>query len=101
MAQRSAIDYPSPEADQLALARGWERFQRRDASFKALEAVGKYAEVDLEFGDGRFAPKPRGWTTGPDDFELQIGNTLVYSVPLWENGEHFRQLKRQCLPYYD
>jgi len=40
--------------------------------------VGKYAEVEIEFSDGEFVPKARGWTTGPDDFELQIGNTLVY-----------------------
>jgi len=89
------------EADQLTLARRWERFQRQDASFRVLEGVGKYTEVDLEFGDGWFAPKPRGWTTGPDDFELQIGNTLVYSVPLLENGEYLQQLKGQWLPYYD
>ncbi|MGQ0551242.1 MAG: hypothetical protein ACT4PY_16405 [Armatimonadota bacterium] len=60
-----------------------------------------YGEVDLEFGEGQFAPKPRGWTTGPDDFEPQIGNTLVYSVPLLENGEYLQQLKGQWLPYYD
>lgn len=34
------------------------------ASFRVLEAAGKYAEVDLEFSDGDFVPKSRGWTTG-------------------------------------
>jgi hypothetical protein len=63
--------------------------------------VGKYAEVDLEFSDGDFVPKSRGWTTGPDDFELQIGNALVYSVPLLEKGEYFQQLKERWLPYYN
>lgn len=94
-------DPGTTEVHQLALARRWERFQQQDASFKALEGVGKYTEVDLEFGDGRFAPKPRGWTSGPDDFELQIGNTLVYSVPLLENGEYLQQLKGRWLPYYN
>ncbi len=89
------------DAEQLALAARWEQFQQQDANLKALLTVGKYAMVDLEFSTGRFAPKARGWTTGPDNFELEIGNTLVYSVPLLERDGYFQQLKQQWLPYYD
>jgi hypothetical protein len=37
----------------------------------------------------------------PDDFEVGIGNILVYSVPLWQRGDYLARLKRQWLPYYD
>ena len=50
-----------------------------------LRRVGRYSHVDLDFVDGCFVPKTRGWTSGPDEFELEIGNTLVYSVLLWES----------------
>ncbi len=88
------------EAEQLALVARWEQFQQRDATLEALVTVGKYAMVDLEFSTGRFAPKPRGHTTGPDPFELEIGNTLVYSVPFVERDAYFQHLKQQWLPYY-
>jgi hypothetical protein len=57
--------------------------------------------VDLDFVDGCFVPKTRGWTSGPDEFELEIGNSLVYSVLLWERGDRFERLKARWLPYYD
>jgi hypothetical protein len=57
--------------------------------------------VDLNLGDGCFVPKPRDWTSGPDEFELEIGNSLVYSVPLGERDDCFSRLKAKWLPYYD
>ena len=41
-----------------------------------------------------------GWTSGPDDFELEVGNLLAYSSPLWVTGGTFSQLQAQWLPYY-
>ena len=69
--------------------------------FQKLAAVGKYAHIDLEFSDGHFAPTARGWTSGPDEFELVIGNYLVYSVPLHQKSDYFDELKAKWLPYYD
>jgi hypothetical protein len=31
---------------------------------------------------------------------LEIGNTLVYTVPLWQRSDYFDSLKAQWLPYY-
>jgi len=83
------------------LERRWSDFYGNSAVFDKLRGVGKYSHVDLDFVDGCFVPKPRGWTSGPDEFELEIGNTLVYSVPLWERGDYFERLKARWLPYYD
>jgi hypothetical protein len=69
--------------------------------FHQLLQVGKYSHVDLDFADGDFEPRPRDWTFGPDEFELAIGNTLVYTVPLWERGDYLQQIRNRWLPYYD
>jgi hypothetical protein len=78
----------------------WNSFYQTEPVFKRLHAVGKYSHVDLDFIDGQFTLHPRDWTSGPDEFELEIGNTLVYSVPL-KQGEYFHQLRHQWLPYYN
>ncbi len=88
------------ETEKTALWKRWEHFEQHHASFQDLRKVGKYAELNLEVSDGHFAPKPRGWTSGPDNFELEIGNTLVYSVPLLERDEYLQKLQKQWLPYY-
>jgi len=84
-----------------ALEQRWKNFYATAGVFRALQQVGKYSHVDLDFTDGHFEPRPRGWTSGPDAFELEIGNTLVYTVPLWARNDTFEQLKARWLPYYD
>ena len=58
----------------------WIKFYETTKVFKLLQGVGKYSHVDLDFIDGDFEPQPRSWTSGPDEFELEIGNSLVYTV---------------------
>ena len=79
----------------------WRAFYETEAVFQGLHEVGKYTHVDLDFTDGVFKPHQREWTSGPDEFELEIGNTLMYSVPLWEGSDYLDRLKAQWLPYYD
>ena len=68
--------------------------------FAELERAGKYAEVHLDILTGEYAPSHREWTGGPDDFELQIGNHLVYSHTLWQGEDYLGELKARWLPYY-
>ncbi len=84
-----------------ALEQQWENFYTTAETFNMLWQVGKYSHVDLDFIDGQFVPQPRDWTSGPDAFELEIGNTFVYTVPLWQRGDYFERLKAQWLPYYN
>lgn len=86
---------------KTALEQQWSSFYETEDVFKKLRKVGKYSHVDLGFSDGEFTPKPRGWTSEPDEFELEIGNTLVYSVPLWKRGDFLKRLKDKWLPYYN
>jgi len=78
----------------------WESVYRNDLIFKNFQDVGSYSHVDLKFVNGIFVPGHHDWTSDPDEFELSIGNLLSYSIPLFEQGDYFRQLKKQWLPYY-
>lgn len=86
---------------QTDIEKAWDEFYTTAPVFQQLAAVGKYAHVDLEFSDGYFTPASRGWTDGPDEFELVIGNYLVYSVPLHQKGNYFNELRAKWLPYYN
>ena len=89
---------PDAETDLQAV---WDSFYATDPVFQALAAVGKYAHVDLDFSDGRFAPTAHYWVGGPDEFELVVGNYVAYSVPLYEKNDSFAELQAKWLPYYD
>ena len=90
-----------PATRREALEQRWQRAYETEEVYRDLERVGKFAHVDLDIGDGCFAPRPRGWTSGPDAFELEIGNALVYTVPLWTRGPYLASLQARWLPYYD
>jgi hypothetical protein len=83
-----------------ALEHAWDGFERDDAAVAAVAKVGAYSQAELDFHDGRFAPTPRGPTSGPDNFELEIGNVVAYSYPLLEQDDHYQRLREQWLPYY-
>jgi predicted nucleotidyltransferase len=83
------------------LEKRWNEFYESEKIFDEINQVGKYSFVDLDFTDGCFEPKSPGWTTGPDNFELEIGNTFVYVIPLLERTDYFQRCKARYLPYYD
>lgn len=79
----------------------WAKFEEAEITIKNLKMVGKYSVVHLDFLDGVFAPQERDEASGPDGFELGIGNLLAYSVPLWQSSDYLTSLKKQWLPYYN
>lgn len=78
----------------------WAAFDEASPAIGALKKAGRYSVVHFDFIDGVFAPEERDEAAGPDSFELELGNFLVYSVPLWQAGDYFSQIQRQWLPYY-
>ena len=70
------------EECRSALEEQWNDFYKSEGVFKTLHQVGAFSHVDLEFINGEFTIPYHGWTSGPDTFELEIGNYLVYTVPL-------------------
>ncbi len=92
----------STTAEREALATTWQAYQAVTPALAELQQVGRFSHVDLSFIDGQFDPAnhPHSWTSGPDAFELEVGNYLAYSVPLWEGDATYTQLKTTWLPYY-
>lgn len=89
------------DAAIAALQHEWDAHYQGDLVFSQLRTVGAYSNVDLDITTGNFKPHERDWTSGPDEFELEVGNTLVYCVPLWERHNRLEELRRQWLPYYN
>jgi hypothetical protein len=75
----------------------WEN--QRNKIWK-LDHLGPYSIIDLHPHDGHFLPGYHGFTSGPDDFELEIGNTLVYSRPILTCTHRLQELQKHWLPYY-
>jgi predicted nucleotidyltransferase len=69
--------------------------------FEALTALGPFVEIDFHALSGEFEPGPRSWTTGPDAFELDLGNEVAYSRLLWERNGRLSRLRSDWLPFYD
>jgi predicted nucleotidyltransferase len=83
------------------LEAGWYELEKSSEAIRNLYMAGKYSVVHPDFISGDFTPGEQDEAAGPDDFELQIGNFLAYSVPLWQGGDYFSQIKEKWLPYYD
>ena len=96
-----ALAKPDESRSQIsALEAGWQEFEKSNQAVNALYKVGKYSVVHPDFIHGVFDPREQDEADGPDDFEVQIGNFLAYSVPLWQGSDYYSQLKAQWLPYY-
>ena len=93
---------PDPARSQLKdLEAGWAELEQSNRTIQDLYKVGKYSVVHPDFIHGVFLPREQDEAAGPDDFEIEVGNFLAYSVPLWQESDYFAQLKAQWLPYYN
>jgi predicted nucleotidyltransferase len=93
---------PDQGRSQLnTLEAGWAELEKSNQHIRALYKVGKYSVVHPDFIHGVFLPHEQDEAAGPDDFEVEVGNFLAYSVPLWQGSDYLTQLKGQWLPYYN
>ena len=76
-------------------------FLASNAACVALQRRVPWAGVELDLISGEFTPGKHHFTSGPDDYELEIGNTLAWVHPLLLRGPRFEALQAQYLPYYD
>jgi predicted nucleotidyltransferase len=83
------------------IKRAWTAHYEEEPVFQTLRRMGTFTHVDLDVINGCFTPGYHGWTSGPDEFELEVGNALVYSATLFQRGTYLDELKAHWLPYYD
>jgi predicted nucleotidyltransferase len=86
--------------ERIQLEQQWQSYRAADARLSQLQQAGRFTGIHLDLVDGQFVARPWDDGGGPDSFELEIGNLLAYSHPLWEGGTALAQLKRRWLPYY-
>jgi predicted nucleotidyltransferase len=77
----------------------WWRDREEDPAVAAVRRAGRFSDVHLGIVDGEFVrPHARD---EHDPLELRVGNTLVYSVTLFERGPRLAELRTHWLPFYD
>ena len=88
------------KTDVKNIANRFKEIYKKDKVFIELLNVGKYSHIDLEVTNGKIKPIARGWTSGPDEYELSIGNIYFYSAILFDRNYYFERLKKEYVPYY-
>jgi Nucleotidyltransferase domain len=89
------------EAERQALLRAWEASGARAEAAHILRPLVRYSDVEIDLIDGKFQPTPRGWTSGPDEFELELGNYVAHSTVLFERDARVQTLRDRWLPFYE
>jgi hypothetical protein len=86
--------------EKARLEADWGALYATDPVFTPLQQAGGLPVVHFDFFNGVFVPRVWKEGDGPDGFELEIGNHLVYSTPLWQGGDYLSELRARWLPYY-
>ena len=79
----------------------WQDFLNSDPTLIQYKNSDRFAQIHLDIIDGVFEPAIWEDGGGIDFFEVEIGNRLLYAAPLTGEGEYFKKLKLDWLPYYD
>ncbi|MEO7486033.1 MAG: nucleotidyltransferase domain-containing protein [Ferruginibacter sp.] len=82
------------------LENAWQVFLHSAPTLIRYQNSNRFAKVHLDIIDGRFEPAIWEVDGGIDFFEVEIGNRLLYSVPLAGMGGHVQKLILEWLPYY-
>lgn len=95
------IDAKTTHEDQLALENTWRKLYTTHPIFAEIKKLGRFSGVHLDFFTGQWKPEKWDDGGGPDYFEIEIGNRVAYSVPLWDNSNMYKDLCSSWLPYYN
>ena len=79
----------------------WERWRSDQNFFTTFKESGRFRGLHLDIINGRYVPEIWDDGGGPDGFEVEIGNQIVYSAPLTSAGPRFEKLQKRWLPYYE
>ncbi|GAA4009647.1 hypothetical protein GCM10022631_22700 [Deinococcus rubellus] len=84
-----------------ALEQAWQAHYQQQPVFEAFRRSGRFTGIHLDLITGQYQPTDLDDAGGPDSFELEIGNQVAYSFPLWQAADAMAHLRAQWLPYYD
>jgi predicted nucleotidyltransferase len=83
------------------LEKVWQQFLNSAPILLQFKSSHTHSQIHLDFINGIYEPATWDDGGGPDFFEVEIGNHLRYSKPLAGSGDHFLELCKKWLPYYD
>jgi predicted nucleotidyltransferase len=87
--------------EKAVLEQDWLQYYRGEVVFEKLRQLGRFTNVHLDLIDGEYTSHVWDDGGGPDSFELELGNQIAYSVPLWQANDVFEALRAKWLPFYD
>jgi hypothetical protein len=94
--------HPDTSTDLIQeMKAAWNNEYSSNDVYAQLKRTGKYSMIDLDFIDGNINEGIHEWTSGPDSLELEIGNYLAYSRPIYTSSTYFNELRLKWLPYYN
>jgi predicted nucleotidyltransferase len=89
-----------PQPERATLEGRWQRAYGEGEVFERFRQLGRFTKVHLDLFDGRIEPQVWDDGGGPDAFELEIGNRVARSLPVWQGSAAFDSLKAEWLPLY-
>ena len=95
------IDTTISRENQILLEKDWHELYMTQPVFTQIKQLGQFSGVHLDFFNGQWTPEKWDDGGGPDYFEIEIGNRVAYSVPLWDNSNIYKDIRSSWLPYYD
>jgi hypothetical protein len=93
---------PGVKSDKLSeIENSWKNFSQTSSIIINYKQSHRFAHLHLDLIDGNYAPMSMGNGEPIDYFEIEIGNQICYSAPMYEAGAYFRSLQDKWLPYYN
>jgi hypothetical protein len=78
----------APTESVAILDAAWTRFAAASSEVAELAAAGRWTELHLDIADGVFVVRPIEHEL--DWLEVEVGNALAYSVPLFDRASASR-----------
>jgi predicted nucleotidyltransferase len=98
-----AAGYGDEDSDlDFAFIAESDRIEAVKGRFETLqEALNREHDMwcDIDVTDGEFKPGEMGWSD-VDRFELEVGNIVVYSMPIFDRDGSLAEIRKRWLPYY-
>ena len=94
----------SPETNAVqrnTILTAWQTYSESRPAIIKYKDSNRYAHLHLDIIDGHYSPAILEPGEPGDSFEIEIGNQIVYSAPMDNEGPFFRELQHTWLPYYD
>lgn len=79
----------------------WLKYSAIQATFIEYRKSSQFAHLHLDIIDGNYTPTILEIGVASDFFEIEIGNQICHSAPMYHAGLYFKELQNKWLPYYD